>query len=484
MNSNEWEPTIGIEVHVQLNTKFKLFSPVPNQHTAVPNTNIDAYDLAIPGTLPVLNREALRKAIQFGLAIDAEINPVVQFDRKSFFYPDLPKGYQICQHHNPLMINGKIKVQSESVGLIDVDITQAHIEEDVGKSCHGIDASFTGIDHNRVGTPLLEIVSAPCIHSAFVAAECFREIHRLVTWLGICEGKLHEGSLRCDANISINKTTDTHLGTPVEIKNINSFRFLREALDFEISRQIEILSQGKNIQRETRSYNSVNKTTYAMRTKEKIQDYRYISEPDLPAIQVSADVIEYLKDTLPELPVQRCQRFIKEYELSQEVATQLTQTRKLSSFFEEVAANLQNYGHVARWFLNDLRSFLKRKEIKLEELPTSAVELALLVDGIQTGTISRSQTLVVIEYMYDHKVDLDQTINILGAILSQDSSKIYDWVSQVAEAHPKVLTQYLDGNDKLLDFLIGQVSKVSAGRAHPQAVKQCLQDRWAAKGES
>ena len=481
MKSERWEPVIGLELHVQLNTKSKLFSPALNQYTDIPNVHLDTYDLAIPGTLPVLNRIALRKAIEFGLAIEANVSPIVQFDRKSFFYPDLPKGYQICQYHNPLLIDGVIKIPKEESGYTEVDISSAHLEEDAGKSIHGIIDEYTGIDHNRVGTPLLEIVTSPCMNSADTAAECFRQIHQLVVWLGISDGHLHEGSLRCDANISVRKQGQSALGTPVEIKNINSFRFLREALEFEVSRQIELLNSGEQVTRETRTYNSRDKQTRTMRSKEEIPQYRYIPDPDLPPITVSTDEIEKLRNALPELPKPRCDRFVKTYGLTPKFANQLTSNRQLADYFEDIANQFQDFEQVANWILHDLKGLAKKKQIKPEELWIAPPQAAKILGKVQKRQFSRTQALDVINHMFEHKVELDEAERILGINLSSDFEKISDWILQVTESNADVLNNYMNGNHKLLDYLVGQVVKVSRGRADPSLVKDHFYEKYSPK---
>lgn len=481
MKSEQWEPVIGLEMHVQLNTESKLFSPAPNQYTDIPNVHLDCYDLAIPGTLPVLNQTALRKAIEFGLAVGATVAPVVQFDRKNFFYPDLPKGYQICQYRNPLLTDGIVKIPNEESGSIEIEISSAHLEEDAGKSIHGVTEEYTGVDHNRVGTPLLEIVTSPCINSADTAAECFRQIHQLVVWLDISDGHLHEGSLRCDANISVRKRGQSPLGTPVEIKNVNSFRFLREALEFEVSRQIELLNNGEKVTRETRTYNSRAKETRTMRTKEEIRQYRYIPDPDLPPITVSRDEIEKLRKTLPELPRPRSDRFVKTYGLTSKLANQLTSNRQLADYFEEVANQFQEFEQVANWILHDLKGLAKKKQIKPEELWIAAPQTAKILEKVQNRQLSRTQAVEVINHMFEHKVDLEEAVRILGTNLSSDAQNITDWILQVTESNTDVLNNYLNGNHRLLDYLVGQVVKVSRGRADPSLVKDHFYEKYSPK---
>ena len=367
--SSGWEPVIGLEIHVQLNTRSKLFSTSPASVNPNPNVFANIVDLAIPGTLPVLNREALHKAIMFGVAISARISPVCRFERKSYFYPDLPKGYQITQLSEPIVGPGSINVLMDGENAKTVGITRAHLEEDAGKSIHDRFVNSTAIDLNRAGTPLLEIVTEPHLNSPSEAAACFRQLHTLVTWLGICDGNLNEGSMRCDANVSVRKRGHKALGNRTEIKNVNSFRFVERALHHEIERHISLLERGASVERETRLYDVERDETRRMRGKEYSDDYRYFPDPDLLPVTVSEELVQSIVRSMPELPHVRRERYTEQLNLDPAIASLLTRDKEMSDYFEQANTVASNAKLVANWLLGNISSILNRQALTIDQFP-------------------------------------------------------------------------------------------------------------------
>ncbi|MEQ8482892.1 MAG: Asp-tRNA(Asn)/Glu-tRNA(Gln) amidotransferase subunit GatB [Pseudomonadales bacterium] len=471
-----WEAVIGLEVHVQLATASKMFSGAPTTFGAAANEQACAVDLALPGTLPVINEQAVRMAVKFGLAIGAEIHPVSVFDRKNYFYPDLPKGYQISQFAHPIVGRGEL-----SVGLPDgserlVGITRAHLEEDAGKSLHEAYPGLTGIDLNRAGTPLLEVVSEPDLRSADEAAAYFRQMHTLVRYLGICDGNLAEGSMRCDANVSIRRHGDPQLGVRTELKNINSFRFLERAITYEIERQIDVLESGGRIVRETRLYDAERDETRSMRSKELSDDYRYFPDPDLLPVRLTPELIEAVRATLPELPAARRHRYVAELGLSPYDAQWLAQDPEVAAYFDAVAGAAGDAKLAANWVMGDLAAALNRAELGITRSPVSPARLAVLITRLKDGTLSSKTAKTLFEALWAEDGDVDAIIDARGLRQVSDTGALAAIVNQVVADNPAQVAEFRAGKEKVLGFLVGQVMKATQGKANPQQVNALLRD--------
>ena len=473
-----WETVIGLEIHAQLATRSKIFSGASTAYGAAPNTQACAVDLGMPGVLPVLNQEAVKMAIRFGVAIDAEIAPSSVFARKNYFYPDLPKGYQISQFELPIVGRGRITIHPEGGESREVGITRAHLEEDAGKSLHEEFPEQTGIDLNRAGTPLLEIVSEPDMRSAKEAVAYARKIHSLVRYLEICDGNMQEGSFRCDANVSVRPIGQEALGTRAEIKNINSFRFLERAINFEVERQIEVIEDGGRVVQETRLYDSVRDETRSMRSKEEANDYRYFPDPDLLPVAVSEVDIAAIRAALPELPEQKKLRFVESLGLSDYHAELLTVNRDSALYFEQGLQAAPALGaQLANWILGDLSAAMNRSDLDFADLPISAAMLAQLLERIEDNTISGKIAKEVFEAMWQGKGDADSIIEAKGLRQITDSSAIEGLIDGVIAANPEQVEQFRAGKDKVLGFLVGQVMKQSQGKANPGQVNKLLKDK-------
>jgi len=472
-----WETVIGLEVHVQLLTKSKIFSGASTRYGAEPNTQACAVDIALPGVLPVMNKEAARMAVKFGLAIGAEINHKSVFARKNYFYPDLPKGYQISQFEIPVVGKGQLKINVDGEEKI-VGITRAHLEEDAGKSLHEDFHGMSGIDLNRAGTPLLEIVSEPDMRSAKEAVAYLKALHELVRYLEICDGNMQEGSFRCDANVSVRPVGQKEFGTRAELKNINSFRFIEKAIEFEVERQIDVIENGGEVVQETRLYDSVKDQTRSMRSKEEANDYRYFPDPDLPPLVVDEQLIEQVRATLPELPETKRHRFIEQYALSEYDAATLTDSRELADYFEEtVKASGAEAKLVANWIMGDLSSLLNRYEKTIGESPVSVDLMAGLLKRIADNTISGKIAKDVLEAMWNGEGDADTVIEKRGLKQITDTGAIEAIVDEVIANNPEQLADYRAGKDKLLGFFVGQVMKASKGKANPAQVNELLEKK-------
>ena len=475
----EWETVIGLEIHVQLATQSKIFSGAPTAYGAEANTQACAVDLGLPGVLPVINEEVIRMAIMFGLAVDATIASHSVFARKNYFYPDLPKGYQISQFELPIVSNGKIEIQLEDESKKIVGITRAHLEEDAGKSIHDGFGNLTGIDLNRAGTPLIEIVSEPDIRSAHEAASYMKKIHTLVRYLGISDGNMQEGSFRCDANVSLRLKGETKLGTRAEIKNINSFRFVEQAINFEIDRQMDILESGGKVIQETRLYDADKDETRSMRTKEEANDYRYFPDPDLLPVEISNEVIENIRAILPELPDQMRERFVTEHGLSDYDSSVLTADKDMALFFD--ATNRAAGGEAklsANWIMGELSASLNRENKNITESPVSAEMLGGMIKRIKDNTISSKIAKTVFDAMWKGEGDADTIIEAQGLKQVTDSGAIEKLIDEVISANPDQVAQYRnsppDKQKKLIGFFVGQIMKKSQGKANPQQVNQLL----------
>lgn len=476
----QWETVIGLEVHVQLATSSKIFSNAATAYGAEPNTQACIIDLGFPGVLPTLNRKAVEMAIQFGLSIQAEIPPYSIFARKNYFYPDLPKGYQISQHSSPIVSRGQLKIFLEDNEEKIIAITRAHLEEDAGKSIHEGFEGCSGIDLNRAGTPLLEVVSEPDMRSAKEAVAYLKTLHALVRYLGISDGNMQEGSFRCDANVSVRRVGDTKLGTRTETKNVNSFRFVERAINYEIARQIDILENGGTINQETRLYDADKNETRPMRSKEEANDYRYFPDPDLLPLHISPEFIESMRQRLPELPQEKKERFISQYGLSSYDANILAHERELADYFEAAATALSDNTHaklIANWIIGDLLGALNKADLEITASPVSAIQLAQLVKRITDNTISGKIAKTVFEALWQGQGDVDQIIEKQGLKQITDDSAIEKTIDEILLANASQVAAYRDGKEALFGFFVGQVMKATQGKANPKLVNELLQKK-------
>ena len=474
---SEWETVIGLEVHVQLATKSKIFSGASTLFGSSPNTQACNIDLGMPGVLPVLNEEVLKMAIKFGLSINANINSPTQFARKNYFYPDLPKGYQISQLDNPIVEGGVLEITLKDGSKKKIHITRAHLEEDAGKSLHEDFEGLTGIDLNRAGTPLLEIVSEPDLSSGEEAVAYLKKIHSIIRYLEISDGNMAEGSMRCDANVSLRKKGSKELGTRTETKNVNSFKFVEKAIQHEIRRQIKILESGERVTQETRLYDSQLDETRPMRSKEYANDYRYFPEPDLLPVVLSEDFIKSVKDLMPELSEEKEKRFVKEYKLSDYDANVLSVDPNLSNFFEEVVVRSRNPKLAANWIMGELSAFLNKENLSILETKVDSINLGNLLSRIEDSTISGKIAKEIFEEMWNSKKSPDEIIEEKGLKQVTDSSEIKKVINQVLEQNQSHLEQYKSGKEKLFGFFVGQVMKASRGKANPEQVNKLLEER-------
>jgi aspartyl-tRNA(Asn)/glutamyl-tRNA(Gln) amidotransferase subunit B len=476
--SDRWEVVIGLEVHTQLATKSKIFSGASTAYGAEPNTQACLVDLGYPGVLPVLNADVVRMATKFGLAVKARIAPRSIFARKNYFYPDLPKGYQISQYELPIVDGGELFIRDDDGNEKRVGITRAHLEEDAGKSVHEGFGTSTGIDLNRAGTPLLEIVSEPDLRSAKEAVAYMRKIHSIVRYLEISDGNMQEGSFRCDANVSVRPKGQEELGTRAEIKNLNSFRFVEKAINFEIERQIELIEDGGKVVQETRLYDSDKDETRSMRSKEEANDYRYFPDPDLLPVEITDSFVEAVRQTLPELPDVKQARFVTEYGLKPADAEILTVSRALSDYFEQVAAATGAPAQVAaNWIIGDLSALLNKEGLDIDDSKIAAATLAGLLDRIADDTISGKMAKEVFEAMWSGEGTADEIIDAKGLKQITDTSEIEGIVDAVIEANPGQAAEYRSGKDKLLGFFVGQVMKETGGKANPGQVNKIIKDK-------
>ena len=474
----EWETVIGLEIHAQLATKSKIFSSAATAYGADPNTQACAIDLGMPGVLPVLNREAVRMAAMFGLAIGAEVARRSVFARKNYFYPDLPKGYQISQYELPVVQKGQLVIDLEEGVSKVIGITRAHLEEDAGKSLHEDFHGQSGIDLNRAGTPLLEIVSEPDLRSAKEAVAYMKKLHQLVVYLGICDGNMQEGSFRCDANVSVRPKGDPKFGTRAEIKNLNSFRFVERAIEFEIERQIDLIESGGKVVQETRLYDPDQGETRSMRGKEEANDYRYFPDPDLLPLVLDEAFIDAARADLPELPDVKKRRFMEQYGLSAYDAAVLTVSRELAGYYEATVAALGSEPKLcANWVMGDFSAFLNKESREIADSLVNAAQLAGLLRRIQDRTISGKIAKEVFEAMWAGESDADAVIEKRGLRQITDTSAIEKVIDDVIAANPDQLAQYRAGKDKLFGFFVGQVMKLSKGKANPQQVNELLTEK-------
>ncbi|WP_037585704.1 Asp-tRNA(Asn)/Glu-tRNA(Gln) amidotransferase subunit GatB [Stenoxybacter acetivorans] len=468
-----WETVIGLEVHVQINTQSKIFSGASATFGAEPNAHASVVECALPGVLPVMNREVVSKAIKLGLALNAAVNQKNVFDRKNYFYPDLPKGYQISQLDLPIIEHGKLDiVVGDAVKTINV--TRAHMEEDAGKSVHDAFANYTGIDLNRAGTPLLEVVSEPEMRSAAEAVAYAKALHSLVTWLDICDGNMAEGSFRIDANVSVRPRGQAEFGTRCEIKNLNSFRFLEQAINYEVSRQIELIEDGGKVIQQTRLFDPANGETRAMRSKEDAHDYRYFPDPDLLPIIISDEMMNQARAAMPELPAEMAARFINDYGVSEYDARLLTASRIQAAYFEEAAQTCGQGKLVANWINGELAAALNKADLELANSPISAVRLAGLVAKIADGTLSSKLAKQVFEALWTSDLSAEAIIERNGLKQMTDSGAIEAIINDVLANNEKSVAEFKAGKEKAFNALVGQVMKASKGKANPQQVQELM----------
>lgn len=473
-----WQPVIGLEIHAQLSTASKLFSGASTAYGAEPNTQAALLDVAMPGTLPVPNRAVLDKAIAFGLAVDATIARHSVFARKNYFYPDLPKGYQISQYELPIVADGKLAVRLDDGRALEVEIQRAHLEEDAGKSLHDAFHAATGLDFNRAGVPLLEIVSAPVLHSAQDAVAYLRTVHTLVRWLGVCDGNMAEGSFRCDANVSVRPAGSDKLGTRTEIKNVNSFRFVEKAIEYEIERQVRALENGETIVQETRLYDAAAHRTFSMRSKEDADDYRYFPDPDLPLLVVTDSDIDAVRAVLPELPDARRRRYVEALGLPESDAMQLCADRATADYFEAAMSALGGDAKTcANWVLGELAAALNAANLVVEQSRVSAPALARLLARVRDGAISGKIAKDVFAAMWAGEGDADTIIEKRGLTQISDTGALAAAVDAVAAEFPQQLADYRAGNEKLLQFFVGQAMKRLRGQGNPQQLNALLREK-------
>lgn len=476
--SDKYEAVIGLEVHAQLSTRTKLFCGDEVLFGAPPNTLVSAVTLAHPGTLPVINRAAIAMAVKAGLALECEIEKVNYFARKHYFYPDLPKGYQLSQHTTPICKNGKLTI---SVGQKErtIRINRIHLEEDAGKSIHDMYPQFSAVDYNRAGVPLIEVVSEPDLRSGEEAAAYFNEIRKLVRALGICDGNMEEGSLRCDANISVRLRNETKLGIKVEVKNLNSLRFLRKAVDYEVQRMITLLEEGKTVVQQTRGYDENTETTYAIRNKEEAEDYRYFPDPDLPPFHVSAEMIENIRQTLPETEKQRTERLMQQYQLTAADAGAIACDIAMTAFFEEAARHCTLYKPLCNWLMGPVRAVLNENNEEMEDLSLTPMQLASLITLVDSGKVSHTLAVqkifpVLLERPNSLALDIAEE---MGFTQEQDEAFLLQLVDEVLAGMPAKVQEYKKGKKGLIGLFTGEVMKRSGGKADPRMVNRLLQQK-------
>ena len=470
-----WECVIGLEAHVQLSTETKLFSRASTSFGQEPNTNVNLVDCGLPGVLPTVNKNAFYKAIRFGLAVDADINQTSLFDRKNYFYPDLPKGYQITQMELPIVSGGKVEIEIEGAKKI-INLTRAHLEEDAGKSIHEGMAG-TGVDLNRAGTPLLEIVSEPEISSAKEAVAYMKALHQIVTFLDVSDGNMSQGSLRCDANVSVRKKGDKELGTRTEIKNINSFRFIEKAIDYEIERQIDVIESGESVTQETRLYDSIKNETRPMRSKEFANDYRYFPDPDLLPVMISDEEIEEIKATFPEMPKDKFIRYQSEFKIPENDAQIISSSKNLATFFEECMENAKDAKLLSNIMIGDISSLLNKENIEITDSKLSTKNVSELVNLVTEGVISGKIAKTVLEETWDSGLSPIEIVESSGLKQIDDDDEIERIIDQIISEHPDQVTAYKGGKDKLFGFFVGQIMKATQGKANPASANKILKDK-------
>ncbi len=475
----EWETVIGLEIHTQLATKSKIFSGAATAYGAEPNTQACAVDLGLPGVLPVLNKEAITMGVKFGLALGAEIGMISVFDRKNYFYPDSPKGYQTTQMDYPIVGKGSLTIDLEDGTTKVIGVTRAHLEEDAGKSLHEDFQGMTGIDLNRAGTPLLEIVSEPDMRSAEEAVAYMRKMHSLVRYIGVSDGNMQEGSFRCDANVSVRPKGQKEFGTRAELKNINSFRFVERAINIEVERQIDLIEAGGKVVQETRLYDSDKNETRSMRSKEEANDYRYFPCPDLLPIKITEEFVEKIRTTLPELPDAKKARFIESFGLKAEDANTITSSREVAEYFEVVVDKCGDTKLATNWVIGELSGYLNKEDMDITVSPVTAEMLALLLTRIKDNTISGKIAKQVFEDLWNSNGEgnADAIIESKGLKQITDTGAIEAIVDDIIAANPEQVEQFKAGKEKVLGFFVGQCMKASKGKANPGQLNQLIRDK-------
>jgi aspartyl-tRNA(Asn)/glutamyl-tRNA(Gln) amidotransferase subunit B len=476
VDNSSWETVIGLEIHVQLATESKIFSNAPTAFGQPQNTQASLVDLGLPGVLPVLNKKTIEMAIKFGCAIDADISSRAIFARKNYFYPDLPKGYQISQLDDPIVGEGKIEIEIDNQKKL-IGITRAHLEEDAGKSLHDKYDDFSAIDLNRAGTPLLEIVSEPDLRSAKESVAYLKKVHSLITFLEISDGDMSQGSMRCDANVSIRKFGESEYGNRTEIKNINSFKFVEKAINHEIQRQIDVVENGGRIEQETRLYDSSKNETRPMRSKEHANDYRYFPEPDLIPLNISKEQILEIRNNLPELPEEKKLRFVSDYGVSEYESQNLNSSKELSIFFENIAKKVTHPKNAAKWILGDLTALLNKHNTEIKNSKISYDNMINLLNKIDDESLSGPGAKKVIELLWESENSVDEIIHAEGLDHVQDEGDIGKMIDTIILENPKQYEQFKKGKDKLFGFFVGQVMKAAKGGANPKTVNKVLKKK-------
>ena len=471
--SNLWESVIGLEIHVQLATQSKIFSSSPSKFGVEQNTQASIIDLGLPGVLPVINKKVIEMAVKFGCSINAEITNKAIFARKNYFYPDLPKGYQISQLENPIVGKGSVMIECEGDEK-EIGITRAHLEEDAGKSIHDKYESYTAIDLNRAGTPLLEIVSEPDLRSSKEAVSYLKKIHSIVTFLGISDGDMSQGSLRCDANVSIRKKGEEKFGNRTEIKNINSFKFVEKAIEYEIKRQTKVVESGEELIQETRLYDSNKNETRSLRSKEHANDYRYFPEPDLIPLKISSEYIQSVKEKLPELPEQKIKRFCSDYLINEYESRILNSSREMSVFFETIAKSVKDVKTAAKWIVGDFLAILNKNNKNISESNISSEDLIDLFKNLEENNISNPAAKKILEVLWDQDLTVQEIIKKENLEQISNEDELLKIIMKIIEENPKQHNQYKSGKDKLFGFFVGQVMKETQGSADPKIVNELL----------
>jgi aspartyl-tRNA(Asn)/glutamyl-tRNA(Gln) amidotransferase subunit B len=475
---DKYEAVIGLEVHAQLSTNSKLFCGDSAAFGGEPNTHISAITLAHPGTLPKTNKKAVEFAVRMGLACNCEIERFNYFARKNYFYPDLPKGYQVSQHTAPICKGGFVTIKTEN-GSRNVLLNRIHLEEDAGKSIHDLDENYTCIDLNRAGVPLIEIVTEPDLHSAEEAFQYVTEIRKLVRWINVCDGNMEEGSLRCDANVSVRLRGETKLGTKVEVKNLNSIRNVKKAIEFEIERITNLLEKGEKIIQQTRSFDASNDTTFALRDKEEANDYRYFPEPDLPPFHLTETFISNIQQQLPALPNALQKRYEEEFLLNKYDASQICAEKEITDFFENVIEHTTNYKAIANWINGPIKQYLNENKLSFAQLVLQPEQLAGLIQLVEESKVNFSvaSSRILPALMKDKNADALQTATALNLLQVSDNDEIEDWVLQVIDKMPDKVTEYKKGKRSLIGLFIGEVKKLSKGKADPKVVTALLEEK-------
>lgn len=478
MNTEKYEAVIGLEVHAQLLTKSKLFSGDSIAFGAAPNTHVSPISLAHPGTLPVMNKEVIALAVKLGIAMNCQIEQHNYFARKNYFYPDLPKGYQTSQHTDPICTGGFLTIQNTE-GRKDVKLNRIHMEEDAGKSIHDLDEQYTCIDLNRAGTPLLEIVTEPDMHSADEAYAYLTELRKLVRWLDVCDGNMEEGSLRCDANVSVRLKGDTKLGTRVEVKNLNSIRNVKKAIEIEVARLIGITESGEKIKQETRSFDADKNITFSLRSKEEADDYRYFPEPDLPPFNISADYVTNIKDSMPTLPAALQQKYMTDYNLSAYDAAMICADKDDAAFYDSIVALVPNYKSVANWLTGPVRNYCSEHDLEIKSFPLNAEKLASLIQFTESGKVhfNVASSKLLEAFIQEPSSSPEALASSLNLLQENDSDALGKWVDETIASMPDKVKEYKSGKKGLIGLFAGQVKKLSKGKADMQAVTAMLEEK-------